>query len=84
MAVDGNWTDPREDAAQIAWVCEGVGAPAEFGTGSAYLNFSGRAGDCADAGVDDALAEPAAPGGVKTAYDPENLFRRNHNIVPAF
>ena len=55
-----------------------------FGTGSVYLNFTGRADEAPSAGVDSAfgrnlqrLAE------VKKAYDPHNFFNRNDNITPA-
>ena len=55
-----------------------------FGTGSVYLNFTGRADEAPSAGVDSAfgpnlqrLAE------VKKAYDPHNFFNLNHNITPA-
>lgn len=84
VAVDGNWTDPGDNAQQVAWVRENCSALAEFGTGSTYLNFSGRAGDGADAGVTDALAPNLRRlAEVKATYDPDNLFRRNHNITPA-
>ena len=55
-----------------------------FGTGSVYLNFTGRADEAPSAGVDDAfgrnlqrLAE------IKRAYDPDNFFNLNNNITPA-
>jgi hypothetical protein len=55
-----------------------------FGTGSTYLNFSGRVDELPDAGVDDALAKNLRRlAEVKTTYDPDNLFRRNNNILPA-
>lgn len=84
VAVDGNWTDPAENAEQVAWVREACSTVAEFGTGSTYLNFSGRADDGGDAGVADALAPNLRRlAEVKASYDPDNLFRRNHNIAPA-
>lgn len=84
VAVDGNWTDPRESAQQIGWVREGWSALAEFGTGSTYLNFSGRVDERIDLGVDDALGRNLRRlAEVKAVYDPDNFFHRNNNIAPA-
>jgi FAD/FMN-containing dehydrogenase len=84
IGVGGNWADPAQDGAQVAWVRETWDELSRFGTGSTYLNFSGRAEGGQDAGVDEAyghnLRRLAA---VKAAYDPGNLFRHNHNIAPA-
>lgn len=84
VGIGGNWTDPDQDAAAIAWVRATWSDLARFGTGATYLNFNGRAGGGADAGVDEGhglnLQRLAA---VKAAYDPGNFFRRNHNIAPA-
>jgi FAD/FMN-containing dehydrogenase len=83
-SIDGMWTDPAEDADNIAWVRSAWEAVAQFGTGGVYLNFTGLADELTSAGVDSAygrnlkrLAE------VKAAYDPDNLFRINNNIRPA-
>jgi FAD/FMN-containing dehydrogenase len=84
VGVGGNWTDPAQDGAQVAWVRETWSELSRFGTGSTYLNFSGRAGGGHDAGVDEGYGRNLRRlGAVKTAYDPGNLFRRNHNIAPA-
>jgi hypothetical protein len=84
VGVGGNWTDPAQDAAQVAWVRDTWSELSRFGTGSTYLNFSGRAGGGHDAGVDEGYGRNLRRlGAVKTAYDPGNLFRRNHNIAPA-
>jgi hypothetical protein len=83
VSVDGNWHDPADDDAVIAWVRERWAAIHKLGTGSTYLNFTGIAGESTDAGVESAfgrnlkrLAE------IKRHYDPENLFRLNSNIKP--
>ena len=84
VSIDGNWADPAQDDEVVAWVRARWAKIREFGTGAVYLNFTGLADEPLDAGVDSAfgrnlrrLAE------VKAKYDPDNLFRRNHNIAPA-
>jgi FAD/FMN-containing dehydrogenase len=85
VSVDANWTDGAENATNIAWVREAWSdIDGRFGTGATYLNFSGRDGEPAGAGVDEALAGNLARlGKVKATYDPDNFFRRNNNIQPA-
>jgi FAD/FMN-containing dehydrogenase len=84
VSLGGNWTDPTENGEQVAWV-RGLWQELddELGTGSAYLNFSGlEAGEELQAAT--ATATNAARlAEVKAIYDPDNFFRRNHNIVPA-
>ncbi len=71
--------DPDELAGHDAWVSDFAAALPGKG---AYVNFLG---DVGEAGVREAY-----PGrtwdrlaAVKAQYDPENLFRLNHNIAPA-
>ena len=84
ISIDGQWTDAKDDADNVAWVRSAFESFQPFGNGSVYLNFTGRAGEAPSAGVDSAygrnlqrLAE------VKKAYDPGNFFNRNDNITPA-
>ena len=84
VSIDGLWSDEAEDAANVAWVRSTWSQIAEFGTGEVYLNFTGLANEAPQAGVDSAfgrnlrrLAE------VKAAYDPNNFFQLNNNIIPA-
>jgi FAD binding domain-containing protein/berberine-like enzyme len=84
VTIDGNWSDPNENADNVGWVRDAFSEVSEFGTGSTYLNFTGIAGESRDVGVDDAygrnlerLAE------IKSKYDPANFFRQNNNIAPA-
>ncbi len=84
VTVDGNWTDPSDNDANIAWVRQTWSELAEFGTGSTYLNFTGIADEGTQVGVGDAFGpklERLAE--IKATYDPENFFHRNNNIVPA-
>jgi hypothetical protein len=84
VSIDGQWTDAGDDAANVAWVRSTFESFEPFGTGSVYLNFTGRADEAPSAGVDSAygrnlqrLAE------VKKTYDPDNFFSLNDNVTPA-
>jgi FAD/FMN-containing dehydrogenase len=83
VSIDGMWQDPAADAEMIAWTRAAWEAIAEHGNGSVYLNFTGLAEEAHDAGVDAAFGRNLSRlAEVKAAYDPDNLFRRNHNISP--
>ena len=87
-AVDGddqgNWGEPADTDAHIAWVRETWSEIAAFGTGSAYLNFTGLADEPAETSVGDAFGRNLSRlSQVKATYDPDNFFRRNNNIAPA-
>ncbi len=80
----GVWEDPADDATQIAWVRRTTDAlrPASL-SGAGYGNY---------APVDETDERVRASFGperygrlarVKLRYDPDNVFRFNHNIVPA-
>jgi FAD/FMN-containing dehydrogenase len=85
VAVDANWTDPADNADNIAWVRQSSSElDARFGTGSTYLNFSGGEDGRRDVGVENALASNLRRlAEIKATYDPDNFFRRNNNIAPA-
>jgi len=75
------WDDPARDAEHIAWARGASAALRPYANGGVYLNFVG------DEGADrvraafgaENLARLAA---VKDRYDPENVFRLNHNVRP--
>jgi FAD/FMN-containing dehydrogenase len=81
MNVHGRWEQTADDERVIGWARDFYRRTAPFATGEAYVNFltadeSDRIraayGPCYDRLV-----------AVKNAYDPNNLFRMNHNIRPA-
>ncbi|MDF2372509.1 MAG: FAD-binding oxidoreductase [Rhizobiaceae bacterium] len=82
-SLDSVWTDPGDDAANIAWSRDGWSNYEEFGHhGRAYLNFPGH-------GEDNAALTRTSFGPnyqrlveIKTRYDPKNRFRFNQNIAP--
>ena len=78
------WTDPTEDARQVAWAraaAEGL-RPASL-TGAGYANYASS-----DESTERVLAafgseRFARLAEVKRRYDPDNVFRANLNIPPA-
>ena len=75
------WDDPADSARNIAWTRELFAALQPFLAGGVYANNLG-------AEETDRVAAAYGPNydrlaAVKAAYDPGNLFRLNHNIVPA-
>ena len=82
-SVDGNWTDPTDNDANIAWVRESFKRIAPFSTGTTYTNFTGQADETAGALAASAFgANMARLRRIKVQYDPGNMFRINANIQP--
>lgn len=76
------WDDPADAAANIAWVRDFRRDIAAHANGGVYLNFIGGEGqDRVRAAFGEANYRRLAA--VKGAFDPENVFRGNQNIVPA-
>ncbi|MFK8907745.1 FAD-binding oxidoreductase [Streptomyces sp. YS-3] len=76
------WEDPADDERCRQWVKDVRAAVRPWSTGAVYLNFTG------DEGAERVVAGLGAEnmrrlGEVKRAYDPDNVFRYNHNIAPA-
>src|SRR3546814_9082774 len=77
------WSDPCDDAANMAWARDGWTASERFGHhGRVYLNFPGH-------GEEGAALTRTSFGStyrrlveIKTKYDPENRFRFNQTIAP--
>ncbi len=76
------WSDPSQDDAVRAWI-QGLRADLRPHTSTGvWLNWIGDEGD---ARVRSAFRDAAylRLQAVKAAYDPENVFRSNHNIAPS-
>jgi len=78
----GLWEDPADDARGRQWAHDIRADLKPWSSGTVYLNFIG------DEGEDRVVAgfgrdNHARLAKVKREYDPENLFRLNHNIKPA-
>jgi FAD/FMN-containing dehydrogenase len=84
VSLDGMWTDPADDDANVAWIRSAWEEVKRFGNGGVYLNFTGLADEAPTAGVDTAFGRNLERlRRVKATYDPENFFRVNNNIAPA-
>ena len=83
-SVDGNWENPSDNAANVAWVRESFKQISPFSNGVTYTSFTGQADETASA-----LAAQGYGGNmvrlqrIKGVYDPGNFFRLNPNVVPA-
>ena len=81
VGIFGTWRHPADDEANVAWVRGYHEAIRHWSLGAGYVNFS--------SGDDGGLARDMYRGNhdrlarVKHAYDPENVFRLNQNLVPA-
>ena len=82
-SLDGVWSDPVDDEANMAWSREGWASSDAFGHhGRAYLNFPGHGEDGAALTRTSFGANFQRLVEIKTKYDPENRFRFNKNIPP--
>lgn len=78
----GIWEDPADDERCVQWVRDVRAEVRPWSTGAVYLNFIGDEGaDRVVAGVGTENARRLSE--VKRRYDPDNVFRFNHNITPA-
>lgn len=82
LEILGNWADPQDSEANIAWARTLFDAMAPFSTGKTNLNFPGLGNEpgFVEAALGDNWDRLVA---VKRQYDPINLFRLNQNIDPA-
>jgi len=81
LHVLAGWAEERDDASMIEWVRSVHGAVDPYATGAVYVNLlgedePGRIASAYGANLDRLRR-------IKARWDPENVFRRNHNIPPA-
>ncbi len=82
-SLDGIWSDPADDVANIAWSRDGWSNSERFGHhGRAYLNFAGHGEDNAELTQTSFGPNYKRLVEIKTKYDPQNRFRFNQNIAP--
>jgi FAD/FMN-containing dehydrogenase len=75
------WQDPADTDREMAWVERFTAAFEPAMTGRRYLNFEpGTTEEDVRAGFGD--TKYARLAALKQEWDPENLFRGNHNIAP--
>jgi hypothetical protein len=76
------WRDESETAHELNWVQDFSAAFASAMTGGVYLNFEPGTGESdVRAGYGDIKRRKLAA--LKHQWDPDNLFRSNHNLAPA-
>ncbi|MGW7411000.1 FAD-binding oxidoreductase [Streptomyces sp. NPDC054863] len=80
--VSSQWTDPADDGVHIEWTRGAVERLAAYRHGGAYVNYvqDGRRNEVAEIYGAARLARLAV---VKAAYDPDNVFHFNQNVLPA-
>lgn len=83
LSPEANWTDPADDAANIAWLRAMIADLEPYSDGSRYLNFPGFLEEGDTMMRDSFGANYARLAALKAKYDPTNLFRLNQNIKPA-
>ncbi|MCY7417366.1 MAG: FAD-binding oxidoreductase [Chloroflexi bacterium] len=84
LNIYGFWPDAADDAARVAWVTGFSDAVRPHAMATQYVNFLGHDDDPV---LHRALAVYGPEklqrlASLKQRYDPENLFRINHNIPP--
>jgi FAD/FMN-containing dehydrogenase len=84
VSVLGHWLEPTIDASEIAWVRAGAARVASYsGSGGGYLNYGApdEPTERVRAAFGDEKFERLRE--IKRRFDPDNLFRFNHNIPPS-
>jgi FAD/FMN-containing dehydrogenase len=81
LLVVATWVDPSEDAENIAWARDLYDVMAPHMTAGASLNFNTEEFDPAEVGTFGEAYRRLRE--LKDAWDPENVFRLNQNIVPS-
>lgn len=77
----GSWADPADDRRCVDWVRDVGAAVRPWSTGAVHLDFVGDEGrDRVRAGL--GPRNLWRLGVVKRRFDPDNVFRFNHNIKP--
>ncbi len=86
LNVWGVWKDKADNARQIAWVRDFTDAMAPNARGGRYTNFLG-AEEAQELRLQTRDSYPPATWdrlvALKDEWDPDNLFRLNHNIPPS-
>ncbi len=82
LSADANWTDPAYDEVGRAWVRDAMAFVEPDAIEGRYANENADAGPAATLAIYGA-AKVARLGQLKRTWDPDNVFRRNHNVEPA-
>jgi FAD/FMN-containing dehydrogenase len=82
LSIDATWDAPEDDALNVEWAKSFWAAARPFSSGQVYFNFAGLLEEGDEAVRTSFGRNYERLVDVKTAYDPENLFRLNPNIAP--
>jgi FAD/FMN-containing dehydrogenase len=85
LNIYGTWQDPAGDESLIAFVRESYASMKPFAAQGEYVNFTAADLDRAAETTRRAYGEEKYQRlvALKDQYDPHNLFRLNHNVVPS-
>jgi hypothetical protein len=78
----GQWTQPNETETNIQWVRDGWEGLRPHATGDVYVNFLAET-DVRSVKASYGTEQFRRLEALKAKYDPENLFRANHNVPPS-
>ena len=82
LLIASEWMDPSENTRNIAWARQTYDAMRPYAAAARYVNYLG---DDETEKAAEAAYGPNLPRlrKLKAKYDPQNIFRQNHNITPA-
>ncbi|MDN5926207.1 MAG: FAD-binding oxidoreductase [Hyphomicrobiales bacterium] len=78
LGIESNWIDQQFDDCNKNWAGDACARMESFSNGASYVNFEPDT----DVGPQARDAHRLRLAKLKRCYDPENLFRLNHNIAP--
>jgi FAD/FMN-containing dehydrogenase len=81
LNIAGSWEGADQDKANVEWAREAWNDMKTFSTGGTYINFltQDEGPERIEAALGKGLNRLAK---VKARWDPENVFRTNHNVTP--
>jgi FAD/FMN-containing dehydrogenase len=82
LSADATWDDPAEDEANRGWVRRAMAIVEPDAIEGRYANENADVGP-AETRVIYGEAKVARLAGLKRTWDPDNVFRLNHNVEPA-
>jgi len=88
LEIFGFWSDPKEDERLTEFARTGHARMQPFAAAGEYVNFLGAETVTGQAAATEAARRAYGPVthdrlvALKNRYDPQNLFRLNHNIIP--
>ena len=83
-SLDGIWTEPADDQANLSWVRQAWERAKPYShEGRIYLNFPGHGEDGETLVRQSYGRNYGRLAQIKEKYDPRNVFRFNQNILPA-